>query len=153
MHILCCSISFHLCCSVLCSELADVQRRHHELLDAAQARLAELDTENRQLRDTKYSLDSRVRPVASACAGWVEPPSCPQAPHDFHACSARLWPSSITWSPIWARQPINFMQVSSPLGQVSELSHRLGAAEGANRSLEDQVAKLGTSSQALAEGE
>ncbi len=35
---------------------------------------------------------------------------------------------------------------------MSELSHWLGAAEGTNRSLEDQVARLAASQQALAEG-
>ena len=41
-------------------ERAEAERRAREALEAAQARAAELDSENRALRGHKYDLDARV---------------------------------------------------------------------------------------------
>lgn len=43
-----------------CSERADIEKRSREQLAAVNARVAELDAENRKLREAKYELDSKV---------------------------------------------------------------------------------------------
>ncbi len=88
-------------------------RRHQEQMSQLSARVAELDADNRKLREAKYELDSKVR-------------GCRHAPE-----------VSTTLPPALAQGAVR------PAGaQVSELSHRLGSTEGANRSLEDEVNRL-----------
>ncbi len=41
-------------------ERADVERRFRDQVAALNGRVAELDTDNRKLRDTKYELDTKV---------------------------------------------------------------------------------------------
>jgi|LauGreSBDMM110SN_4_FD.fasta_scaffold344443_1 spindle assembly abnormal protein 6 len=42
-------------------ERQEMERKFREQIDTLSARVAELDTENRKLRDSKYDLDSKVR--------------------------------------------------------------------------------------------
>lgn len=46
---------------VSCRHMDELTRRHTEQLDNLNARLAELDAENRKLRDQKYQLDTQVQ--------------------------------------------------------------------------------------------
>ena len=42
-------------------ERQEQERKFREQIDTLSVRVAELDTENRKLRDSKYDLDSKVR--------------------------------------------------------------------------------------------
>jgi hypothetical protein len=127
-------------------ELASLQRRLGEQVDGLNTRVAELDAENRRLREAKYELDKQVserwlRGVRLAIA----------------ADSSRPAPcgSSITTLFGWrqlaccACSTIVACLLSKtcgccglPASQVSELSHRLGSSEGSNKALEEEVARL-----------
>ena len=82
--------------------------------------MAELDTENRKLRESKYDLDSKVR---------IEQRSLPNQHRGIGIC---------------------FLTYAANLFfQVSELSHKLGSAEGSNRSLEEESTRLKQQNQQL----
>jgi spindle assembly abnormal protein 6 len=44
-------------------EIQDHERKFRDQIDTLSARVSELDTENRKLREKKYELDSKVRQV------------------------------------------------------------------------------------------
>ncbi len=64
----CTSVCVCVCACVCVSvnrfrELSELTRKHQEAVSQLSARLAELDSDNRKLRDNKYELDTRVRAV------------------------------------------------------------------------------------------
>lgn len=99
---LCCVSMLTLSHGLACREISELQRRTREQLEALNARISELDAENRKLREVKYELDTKVGHLSCACmtcAQWVFfPAKCE------HTCSHRFTAMNTKHAAVYAER-------------------------------------------------